>query len=89
MTFPAFIYGFLLAALCGAAYHFWRAEVVKKLILFLILAELGFWVGHFVGTALGWEFGMIGMLNAGTGILGAAVFLFVGDWLSKVQVTQK
>ena len=89
MTFPAFLFGFLIAALCGAAFHFWRAEEVKKLILYLILAELGFWAGHVVGTALGWEFGMIGMLNSGMGILGAAVFLFVGNWLSKVEISQK
>ena len=50
MTFPAFIFGFLLAALCGAAFSFWRAEPVNKLILYLIVGEVGFWAGHFVGT---------------------------------------
>ncbi len=89
MTFPAFIFGFLIAALCGAAFHFWRAEAVKKLILYLILAELGFWTGHIAGTALGWSFGMIGLLNAGMGVLGAALFLFVGNWLSQVEISQK
>ena len=89
MTFPAFIFGFLLAALCGAAFSFWRAEPVNKLILYLIVGEVGFWAGHFAGTALGWQFGMIGMLNAGMGILGAAVFLFVGSWLSKVEISQQ
>lgn len=89
MTFPAFLFGFLIAALCGAAFHFWRAEGIKKLILYLILAEVGFWVGHFTGTALDWKFGMIGTLNAGMGVLGAALILFVGSWLSKVEIKQK
>lgn len=88
MTFPAFVFGFLIGALCGAAFHFWRAESVKKLILYLILGEIGFWIGHTVGNKLQWEFGMIGMLNSGMGIIGALLVLFVGSWLSRVEIKQ-
>ena len=89
MTFPAFLFGLLLAALFGAAFHFWRAEGLKKLILYLILAELGFWGGHLLGTALDWKFALIGPLDAGMGTLGAAAFLFAGSWLSQVEIRQK
>jgi hypothetical protein len=89
MTFPAFLFGLILAALYGAAFHFWRAESLKKMLLYLLLAEMGFWTGHFLGTTLGWKFALIGPLNAGMGTLGAALFLFVGSWLSQVEIKQK
>lgn len=89
MTFPALIFCFLLAALYGAAFHFWRAEGLKKLFLYLILAELGFWGGHVLGDVLNWKFAMIGPVYAGMGTLGAALFLFVGSWLSQVEISKK
>jgi hypothetical protein len=89
MTFAALIFGFLLAALYGAAFHFWRAESLKKFYLYLLLAEMGFWVGHFLGEVLGWRFALIGPLNTGMATLGAALFLFVGSWLSQVEINQR
>jgi hypothetical protein len=89
MTFPAFLFGFLLAALYGAAFHFWRAELMKKLPLLLLFSEVGFWAGHFLAASLGWTFIQIGPLNAGLGTLGSAVFLFVGDWLSQVEINPR
>jgi hypothetical protein len=89
MTFPALLFGVILSALLAAAFHFWKAEPIKKLILYLLLSEAGFWVGHFIGAYLHWSFAAIGPLNAGMGILGSALFLFVGRWLSQVEVSQK
>jgi hypothetical protein len=57
--------------------------------LFVLLAWLGFWAGHFAGSLLDWTFASVGPLNAGMGTLGAAIFLLVGEWLSRVQVVQK
>ncbi len=89
MTVPALIFGILLAALYGAAFHFWRAETLKKLLLFILFAEIGFWAGHFLATSLGWNFVQIGPLNAGLGTLGSVLFLFVGDWLSQVEINPR
>jgi hypothetical protein len=89
MTFPALIFGLILAALYAAAFHFWRAENLKKLLLYLILSEAGFWAGHFLGVALGWTFAQVGPLNAGMGTLGSVIFLFVGHWLSLVEINKK
>ncbi|MEW6094494.1 MAG: hypothetical protein AB1531_11095 [Chloroflexota bacterium] len=89
MTFPALIFGLILAALYAAAFHFWKADPLKKLLLYLLLAEIGFWAGHFLGAALGWTFAAVGPLNAGLGTLVAALFLFVGRWLSQVEISQK
>ncbi len=89
MTFPALLFGLILAALYGAAFHFWKADPLKKLLLYLLLAEIGFWAGHFLGAALGWTFAAVGPLNAGLGTLVAALFLFAGRWLSQVEINQK
>jgi hypothetical protein len=89
MTFPAFLFGLLLAALYGAAFHFWRAETLKKIPLFIIFAELGFWAGHFLAASLGWTFVQVGPLHAGPATVGSALFLFVGEWLSRVEVSPR
>ncbi|MDI6768288.1 MAG: hypothetical protein QMD04_01270 [Anaerolineales bacterium] len=55
----------------------------------IILAWVGFWGGHLLGDRLGWTFFAIGPINAGMATLGSAVVLFVGDWLSQVEVQRK
>ena len=103
MTFPAILFGFVLSSAYGAAFHFWKGGGLNKLVLFVLLAWLGFWAGHFAGNALDWTFASVGPLNTGMGTLGrsgsmdrmsfgtlgAALFLLVGEWLSRVQVVQK
>lgn len=89
MTLPAFLFGVVLASVYGVAFHFWKGGRLSKLLLFLVLAWAGFWVGHFVGGLLGWRFAAIGPLNGGMATAGSAVFLFVGEWLSRVETERK
>jgi hypothetical protein len=89
MTFPALLFGLILAALYAAAFHFWRGDSLKRLLLYLLLSEAGFWAGHFLGAVLGWSFAAVGPLNAGMATLGSLVFLFVGRWLSLVEINKK
>jgi len=89
MTFPALIFGILLSTAYGTAFHFWKGGGLGKLILFVILAWVGFWAGHIVGGELGWRFAPIGPINTGMATLGAAAVLFAGEWLSRVEVTRK
>lgn len=89
MTLPALVFGIVLSSVYGAAFHFWKDGSLRKLILYLVLAWLGFWGGHILGVALGWTFAAVGPLNVGTATVGAAVFLFAGEWLSRVEVTRR
>ena len=89
MTFPALIFGVLLSSVYGTAFHFWKGGGLGKLILFILLAWAGFWAGQILGAELGWRFAAIGPLNAGMATLGSALVLFVGEWLSRVEVTRK
>ncbi len=89
MTFPALLFGIILSTACGTAFHFWKDGSLKRLLLYIILAWSGFWIGNFAGGLLGWHFAVVGPINTGPAIVGCAVFLFAGDWLSHVQVEQK
>jgi hypothetical protein len=89
MTFPAIIYGIILSTVYGTAFHFWKNGSLNRLFLYVLLSWLGFWAGHIVGGALGWSFAAIGPINAGMATLGSALFLFVGEWLSRVEISKK
>ncbi len=89
MTVPAILFGIVLSSAYGTAFHFWKDGGLNKLFLYVILAWLGFWIGHILGDLIGWSFAAIGPLNTGMATLGSALFLFVGEWLSRVEVTQK
>jgi hypothetical protein len=89
MTIPALLFGILLSTLYGAAFHFWRGGDKKRLILYILLAWAGFWLGQILGTKLGWSFAEVGPLNLGMATLGAFIFLAAGYWLSLVEVDRK
>lgn len=84
MTTPGYLLGFVVASLIGALFHLWRGGHIGRLLLFLVLSWAGFWAGHFLGTTLDISLGRIGVLNIGAGILGSLIFLFLGNWLSKL-----
>ena len=86
MTLPSLLFGFLISSLYGAAFHLWRGGGAGRLLLYLLLAWIGFWGGHLLGNALGWTFLSLGPLRLGTATLGAAVALGIGYWLSLVEV---
>ncbi len=89
MTFPAIIFGIVLSTVYGTAFHFWKGGSLNRLLLYVVLSWLGFWTGHIVGSAIGWSFAAAGPINTGMATLGSAVFLLVGEWLSRVEITKK
>ena len=89
MTLPSLLLGIVLSTIYGAAFHFWKDGSLGKLLFYVILAWVGFWLGHVIGNLTGWHFAALGPINGGLATIGSAVFLFAGDWLSRVQVEQK
>jgi hypothetical protein len=55
----------------------------------LILSWVGFWAGHLIASRLEWTFDTLGQLHLGTATLGSLLFLFVGYWLSLVEVERR
>ncbi len=85
MTLPSIIIGIVISSIYGTVFHLWRGDGLGRLILYILLAWIGFWLGHLAGNALGWTFFSLGPLRLGTATLGAALTLGVGYWLSLVE----
>ncbi len=86
MTLPAFIFGIFVAILMGGIFHFWRGGNLGRLLLYIILSIVGFWIGHIVAAVFGWSLVDVGPLHLGMGVFGSLVTLGFGYWLSLIQV---
>ncbi|MFN8413026.1 MAG: hypothetical protein U0Z26_11615 [Anaerolineales bacterium] len=89
MTFPTLLLSFLIALMYAAIYHYVRNTNGWRLLLFMGLSCLGFIVGQSLGTWQGWTFLMLGAINLGMGSIGSFVFLYGGDWLSRIEVEKE
>ena len=89
MTLPAFLLGVLISTLYGALFHLWRGGGPGRLALYLILAWLGFWVGHFLASRWEWTFASLGSLRLGFATIMVVIFLGVGYWLSLVETERR
>lgn len=85
MTLPALLFGFLISTLMGAAFHLWKGGNLGRLLLYVLLAWIGFWGGHLLANSLGWTFGSIGPLRLGMAFLVGAATIYAGYWLSLVR----
>ncbi len=86
MTLPSIVIGLLIALLMGALFHLGFDGGAGRLVLYLLLSLCGFFAGHSVGTALHWQVFALGPLDLGMAVLGSILFLFLGYWLSLVEV---
>ena len=81
MTLPSILISIIISSLYGAAFHLWRGGNLTRLLLYLVLAWIGFWLGHMLGNQWGWTFFSLGPLKLGAATLGAAALLGLGHWL--------
>ena len=86
MSIPTLFLGLILSTLYGALFHLWRGGNAGRLLLYLLLAWIGFWSGQFIGNYLNITFDTLGQLHLVTASLGSIFFLAIGYWLSLVQV---
>ena len=77
----ALVLGFLLATIYGAVFHLVFGGTVKRLILFLAAAWLGFFIGQFAGDFLNFEILKLGKIHLLSATLGAWLMLFAAWWL--------
>ena len=81
MTLPGLLLGLVVSTLYGVAFHLWRGGGLRRLLLFIILAWSGFWLGQIAGAAFNLTFFQVGTLLLGMATLGSIVLLFAGNWL--------
>lgn len=79
---PSLALGFIMATLCGAAFHVVIGGDARRLAFFLIAGWVGFLLGQSVGTAFGITLLSIGSLHTFAGILGSLLALVAARILS-------
>jgi len=88
MTPQGVLLGLCVGTLLGALFHLWKGGSLNRLLLYLVLGNLGFWVGHWLAGMFDGLWLRLGPLNVGGAILGSVFFLLVGDWLARVDMAQ-
>ena len=86
MTLPSLLIGILFSTLFGALFHLWRGGGAGRLLLYLVLAWIGFWAGHLIAVYFDWQFTNLGPLHLGSATLGCLIALGIGYWLSLVDL---
>ena len=87
MTLPAFLFGFLVSIMFGAGFHLWKGGNAARLAYYIVLAWIGFWGGHALANSWGWTFLSLGPLRLGMAVIGVALVLGGGYWLSLFKPT--
>lgn len=77
----AIILGFLLATTYACAFHLLFGGPPGRLLLYIIMACVGFALGHFVGQAMQIDLYNLGALRLLPATVGALAALFVSRWL--------
>ena len=85
MNTSSYLFGFILATLMGALFHLWKDGGIGRLLLYLLLSWVGFLIGHLVANNLGLSLIIIGSVNLAGGIIGSALFLFLGHWIGRIE----
>jgi len=88
MTLPALLFGFVVAGFAGSVFHLVTGGTGTRLVVYLLAAVAGFWLGHAAGVGLGWNFLNVGPLRFGMGLIGCLVMLGIGYWLSQVRAVK-
>lgn len=87
MNLANFILGALIATLYGGVFHLIRGGGLGHLLLYLALAWLGFWSGHFIAAQFGWTFLSLGSIHLGLATIMALFLLILGAWISPPERT--
>lgn len=85
MTLPALLFGFVVSLFAGAVFHLLTGGGGARLVMYLVVAAIGFWIGHAVGVQFNINALNVGPLRFGMGMLGCLVLLGLGYWLSQMR----
>lgn len=86
MTIQSILLGIIAPILYGSLFHLWRGGSVWRLGLYIILAEIGFWLGHVAAQQMEWTFLKVGQLQMGIGTVSGLLLMVIGHWLSIKEV---
>ncbi len=75
------VLGFLLATIYGAGFHLIFGGPVKRILVYLAAAWLGFFIGQFLGDFFNFELLKLGKIHLVSATLGAWALLLIAWWL--------
>lgn len=75
------VLGFLLASFYGAAFHLIFGGSSKRILVYLVAAWAGFFIGQFIGDFLNFELLKLGKIHLASASIGAWTMLLVAWWL--------
>lgn len=75
------VLGFLLASIYGAAFHMIFGGPVRRILVYLAAAWLGFFIGQFIGDFLNFEILKLGKIHLVSASVGAWLSLLAAWWL--------
>ncbi len=84
---PGFLLSFLLATAYGAGFHLLFGGPIRKLLLYLVAAWMGFALGQWTGATFDLAVLDIGPVHAFAASLGAWLALFLTRWLVRDRNT--
>ena len=82
MTVPGIVLGFFIASTIALVFHLFRGGGVRRLGLYLIAANISFFIGHFIGSALSFSSFRLGSINLIPAVLAAILALFLTSVLA-------
>ena len=82
MTMPGFVLGFIVSTIYGVAFHAWRGGNLARLVMYVFLGWVGFWLGQMLAVVTGIYFWQVGTVYYGMATIGSAATLGIGYWLS-------
>lgn len=86
---PTLTFGFILATLYGALFHFVLGGDVRRLALFLLAGWVGFLLGHILGVAFAIDFLNVGVLRIMSATGGAFATLLLTHFLTLEKLPRR
>ncbi|MEM7030995.1 MAG: hypothetical protein AAF629_15625 [Chloroflexota bacterium] len=78
---PFFLLTILIGGIYGAIFQVWQGKTVRDVFFYVLAGTIGFSLGQMVGSALGWQYGMIGPLFLIEGTFICWITLLATRWL--------
>ncbi len=89
MPSPTLTFGFILATLFGAGFHFIFGGGARRLALFLLVGWSGFAMGHIIGVVFEVDTLKVGTLRMFPAAITAAIVLFLSHALTNNRIKSK
>lgn len=89
VTLQGFILGLTIASACAFLFHILRGGSLKRLVIYLASAWIGFFSGHLLSELINWQLLRLGSINLFPALLGTILSLVLTAILIKPNSSQK